>query len=177
MRAVRILISIALIADGLLELHALPIGFEFIGQDKRDRRADSRSHLRAMRDDENRPVRINSEIHAGIQHSVIDFRIFGESFRPQSFRQETHAEHQRSRRYHSLHESATAYVLNCAHAWLPSAAALMADRIRLKHPHRQIFPDMPSSISASVTFGLLLSSKAPSMICPHCHYPHSPPST
>src|SRR5258708_35650943 len=93
MRAVRILISIALIADGLLELHALPIGFEFIGQDKRERRADSRSHLRAMRDDENPSVRINSEIHAGIQHSVINFRIFGESFRPQSFWQNTYSQY------------------------------------------------------------------------------------
>src|SRR5437660_4734864 len=81
-------------------------------------------------------------------------------------RAEANAEHECSRSDDaSGQESATADILNSAHAISP-AAALIAVRIRWYVPQRQMFPDMDSSISWSVGFFLLFNSAAACMICP-----------
>src|ERR1700720_842424 len=52
------------------------------------------------------------------------------------------------------------------------AAWWMALRMRWYVPHRQMFPLMASSMSASVGLGFFASSAAADMICPDWQYPH-----
>ena len=49
MRSVRVLISIARVADRLFEFHPLPVRIQFIGQNQWDRSAAAGAHLRAVR--------------------------------------------------------------------------------------------------------------------------------
>src|ERR1700676_5140314 len=130
MRSIGILVTISLVADGLLDLHSLPIRVQFIGDNERQRRAACRAHLRTRSHDPHGAVGIDSEIVAWMQNGVIRICVVWEFVARQKFGVITYAEHKRSCRDDAARQkSAPADVLNRAHAISP-AAALIAERIR-----------------------------------------------
>ena len=71
-RAVGVLRAIAGIADGLLKLHALPVGVEFVGDDQRQTGATGGAHLRAMRNDVDSAIGVDGEKEIGMENRVIE---------------------------------------------------------------------------------------------------------
>jgi hypothetical protein len=147
MRAIGVLVTVSLVRNGLLDLHPFPIRIQFIGDNQRQTRADRRAHLRAMRYDPHRAVRVDSQVHARMQRGAIRMRIMRERVAEGETGVKPHTQHQSARRDDaSPQKAASADVVNCVHAVAP-AAALIAARIRWYVPHRQIFPAIASSIS------------------------------
>jgi hypothetical protein len=64
-RPVGILVAILGIADRLLDRDPLPVSLQFIGRHHRQRGADARTHLRAVRDDDHRTGWLNAQVHTG----------------------------------------------------------------------------------------------------------------
>src|SRR2546427_9447746 len=79
MRSVCVLIPVTRVAYRLLDFQSLPVGVQLVGNYQRQRSANSRAHLGAMRDDVNRSVRIDSEKYAGMQGDKIRTRILSKS--------------------------------------------------------------------------------------------------
>src|SRR5580698_6550136 len=130
MRTVRILVTVALVADSLLVLYSHPIGVQIFGDDQGKRRADCGAHLRAMRHDPHRTVRINPDESAGMERSEIHMRIVRERVGDQQAWGKAHASHQGARGEDaSVQKITPADVLNRAHAISP-AAVLIAARMR-----------------------------------------------
>src|SRR5918996_463068 len=63
MRSIGVLIAVARIADGLVDLHLLPIGVQLVSNDERERSANAGAHLRTMSDNPYGAVRINPDKH------------------------------------------------------------------------------------------------------------------
>ena len=111
MRAVRILRAVAFVAEGLFEFHALPVGIQFIGQNQRHGSAAGRAHFRAMGDDVDCSVGIDSHEYVGVQRGMVDLGVPRQSLRVQRIGKILHAQHKRARRCRALQKPAPAYVL------------------------------------------------------------------
>ena len=71
-RAVGVLVAVFdFVAMGLLHLHAIPVGFHFLGDDQRQAGAHARSHLGAMRDDGDGPVGGDRDEHLGVDDDAM----------------------------------------------------------------------------------------------------------
>ena len=68
--AVRVLAAVFLVADGLLDLHAFPVGFQFLRHNHGQGGADSGAHFRAMRDDDHAAIGFQAEVDAGLPGGV-----------------------------------------------------------------------------------------------------------
>ena len=64
-RPVGILVAVFHIADGLLDPHPCPVGFQFIGCHHREGRADPRPHFRAVGNDDDLPRGFNAQVDIG----------------------------------------------------------------------------------------------------------------
>ena len=69
------MVAVSLVADGLLDLHALPIGVQLIGRDQRQRGPDPGAHFRTVRDDEDRAVGLDAEVYAGVKRGQFGLRV------------------------------------------------------------------------------------------------------
>src|SRR5215831_20561861 len=97
-----------------------------------------------------------------MQRGAIDFAQVGGNGGPYGLRSKTHTENEGAASENALQKTATVkYLRDCAHARLLVAACLIAARMRMKHPQRQMLPDISLSISASViVFFLAISAAA-----------------
>src|SRR5207247_9477889 len=172
-RAVGVLIAVLLVADRLFDLDSAPVRLQLVGEDHRNAGAHALAHLRAMGDDGHGTGRIDGHEEIRVQRGTDGGR--GRRDRREwidaSKRIKLERECARSRRGDALEEGPAADVLNGVHDFTP-AASLMAARIRLYVPHRQMLPPITASICASVGFGFFASSEAACMICPAWQYPH-----
>ena len=96
MRSVCVLIPVTRVAYRLLDFQSLPVGVQLVGNYQRQRSANSRAHLGAMRDDVNRSVRVDSDKYVGMQGGKIRMRILWKAFGPHKFRVVARAEYERS---------------------------------------------------------------------------------
>ena len=190
-RAVGVLVAEALLVAGRLHhAHALPVGFELVGDDHRHARAHALPHLGPMAHDRHRAVLGDGHEHQrvvapAIRHAVravLPRRILGARGG-----RESRGEHEPAQRGHPLEKPAPAHVgqhqrslerglarrrghriAPRVHAAPPCrlAVRLTAARMRTYVPQRQMLPLRASSMSASVGLGLRLSSAVAAMICP-----------
>jgi hypothetical protein len=158
--AVGVLRAVLLVANGLDDLHARPVGVEFVGHDQRQRRPRARAHLRPVRDDLHEAVGQDGEIDARLPGPLRQ-RVLREDRQ----RHEPRAEHERAGRRGAAEKGSTRE--DAAHARLPAAcASLIAARMRWYVPQRHRMPSMYDSIWASVALGREVSSAAACMIWP-----------
>ena len=109
-RTVRVLIAVFRVADGLLDLDALPIGFHLVGQDQGEHGPAAGSHFRAVRDDQHSPVGLNSHEHVGRKDGGFQC---GEG----AGRENPRAQHQGARSENLAEETAAAGVVDHVHAF------------------------------------------------------------
>ena len=145
-------------AVGLPDLDRLPVDGELFRDHHGERRLDPSADLRARR--ENRHGAVGLDLDESPQRGSPAV------FRPRRPRKRD--EQSSSRRHADLEERPAIDRGPHAHFFFaPSPAARwIALRMRGYVPHRQMFPDIASSISASVGFGRKASSDAAVMICP-----------
>src|SRR6202035_1286990 len=130
MRSVGILISIARVANRLLQFHPLPVGIQFVCQNERNRSAAAGAHLRAVCYQMHGSVGVDSNKSAGMKGRAIGVGGRRSLLRPQEIGNQTHAQDESAGGNNSLQKSTPADVENVvAHAFSP-AAALIAARIR-----------------------------------------------
>ena len=79
MRSIRVLISVARVADRLFQLHPFPVRIQFIGQNEWDGSAAAGAHLRPVRHQIDGSVGIDSHKHAGVQDGAVGVRTRGVS--------------------------------------------------------------------------------------------------
>src|ERR1700758_3073174 len=129
MRTVGVLIAISRVADRLIEFYALPVGVQFVGHDQGQSGSNYSSHFRAMSDNPDPSVRLDTYEHIGMKRGIIGVStyIIGLVSVKHS-RRVICPQHKRSRRAQSLEESSSTHIFNRAHA-VSSAAALIAARI------------------------------------------------
>ncbi len=71
-RSVGVLVAeLDLVAMGLLDAHARPVGLHFLGHDHRQAGADAGAHLGAVRDDGDDAVGRDRDEHARIHHGAV----------------------------------------------------------------------------------------------------------
>jgi len=130
MRSVGVLITVSCVTDGLFDLHALPVGVELVRHHEGQGGTNDRAHLRAMRDDVDRPVGIDADEDIRMQGRLVGVRAPVAGFlRPQQLGHGLRAEYEGPGSGQPHEEPAAADVDDLAHA-PPFAAALMAARIR-----------------------------------------------
>jgi hypothetical protein len=132
--AICILLAISLIANRLIDLHALPVGVKFVRKHEWQGSADGRSHLRPVGHDVDSSIALNSYEEIGMKGGAVSIGLIEDlTIGRQSLRQnrwdETYGEHKRARSKSSLEESTPTNILDLSHAILP-AASLIAWRIR-----------------------------------------------
>ena len=144
-------------AVGLADLDRLPIDGELFRDHHGERRLDSSADLRARREDRHGAVGLDLDERPQRGSRV---------FRPGRPRKRD--EQAAGRRRADLEERPAIEGGPRAHFFLVArpAARWIALRMRGYVPHRQMFPDIASSISASVGFGRNASRDAAVMICP-----------
>ena len=69
-RTVGVLATVFLVTDGLFDLDALPIGFQFFGDNHGQRGANARAHFRTVRDDDHAAVGFQAQIDAGLPGGI-----------------------------------------------------------------------------------------------------------
>ena len=129
MRSIRVLVSVARVADRLFQFHALPVCIQFIGKNERDGRAAGGTHLRPMSHDKHGAIGINSHKGVGVQDSLVGVSGGPGLGRPQHVRNEAHTKNQSAGGDDSLQKTATADIQNVVAHTLSPAAALIAARI------------------------------------------------
>src|SRR3979490_2175583 len=130
MRAIRVLITVAGVADGLIDFYSFPIGIKFISDYHRECGTNHRTHLRTMRHDMHAAICVYSYECVRVQRGAIGICCAGRNAMvSQAFRYVVRSQDERPRSYQSLEESAAADIGDRAHT-LSSAAALMAARMR-----------------------------------------------
>ena len=160
-RPVGVLRAVLLVADGLDDPYARPVGIQFVGHHERQRGADTGAHLGAVRHDLHQPVGQDGEVDARRPWPLCT-RVLRED----ADGHETRAEHEGTRSRGASQEGATRQH-GRAHPCLPAdCASLMAARIRWYVPQRHRMGSMKLSICASVAFGRVASSAAACMIWP-----------
>ena len=119
-RPVGILIAVFSVADRLLNLDAIPVGVEFIGNHHGESRANAGAHFRAVRDDDHRAVGLDAEVDAWMPGGLIRHRLSSDS--------NLRSQHECARGEHVAEEAAAAD-LAYGHAFTP-AAILIAEQMR-----------------------------------------------
>jgi hypothetical protein len=169
-RTVSVLVAKArLVAWSLRNLYAGDIRFQLVRNDYRPAGTDSLTHLGAMAEKRHGAVFANRKKDARVildtaAHrlgAVFCFLRLGRNGKPQG-------EHKATRGRAEQHAPAADIFegLHRRHVQTPFAARLIAARMRGYVPHRQMFPLIMESMSASVGFGVSFRSEAACMICP-----------
>ena len=70
-RGVGILRPVPRVADGLNDLHPIPVSIHFVRQNARQSGAAPVSHFRPVRNDVNRPIRLETKKHVRMKDSAI----------------------------------------------------------------------------------------------------------
>src|SRR5439155_7867369 len=98
MRPIRVLITVPTIANRLLDPHPLPVGVHLLSHHQRQGRTYPSAHLRAMRHDVDRAIRVDSNKYIRMQSSPVRMRFVGTAVGPgpRDLGVEARPEHQRS---------------------------------------------------------------------------------
>ena len=129
-RSICVLVAVSFVANGLLDLYALPIRVQFISDDQGQRRTASGAHLRTMGHDPHCAVRIDAQVNAGMQYGAIRIRVVRKLVARRKLRIIMDAQHKCACRDSAASQKLTpADVGDRIHA-VASAAALIAARIR-----------------------------------------------
>src|SRR5205807_3578957 len=130
MRTVRVLIAISRVTDRLINFHALPVGVQFVGQDHRQSCANYGSHFRAMSDNPDSSVRLDTYKYIGMQCGIIGVSANATGVvSSQYLGYIICTQDKRSRSSQALEKPTSTHIFNRAHAG-SCAAALMAARMR-----------------------------------------------
>ncbi len=130
-RSVGVLVAVLHVADGLLHLHARPIGVQLVGGNQRERGPDAGAHFGAMRDDEDGAVGLDAQVDAGVHRRGFSARPETcRALREQLHRRDAGHQHKRSGGKHPAQKVTPGDVFEGAHARPPCAAALIAARMR-----------------------------------------------
>jgi hypothetical protein len=180
-RAVGVLVAVALLVAGCLHYaHLAPVGFQLVGNDHRHAGANALAHLRAVAYDAHDALVVDRDEHEravdpAVRHAV-GAELLGVGGADSGH--EAGGDCEGAERGALLDEAAAADVDDYqgifvtysvegrAHALtpVPPDACLMALRMRVYVPHRQMLPDIAASISASVGFGVFLRRAVADMI-------------
>src|SRR5579864_6316695 len=129
MRTVGVLIAVSRVTDRLIDFYALPVGIQFVGHDQGQGGSNYSSHFRAMRDNPDSSVRLDTNEHIGMKRGIIGVSAYIIGLvSVQYFRRVICTHDKRSRRTQPLEEPSSTHIFNRAHAF-SSAAALIAARI------------------------------------------------
>ena len=122
MRPVCVLIAVLFVAGCLHELHALPIGVQFIRRDKWHGRATSAAHFAAVRDDVHRAVGVDRKPYIWRERALqcTGAHRFRRTGRACIHWHQTHAQHKRACSEQSFEESTTAHVFDANPHHAPS---------------------------------------------------------
>jgi hypothetical protein len=156
--AVGVLRAVLDVAGRLNNLHAVPVGLEFIGHNHGQSGAASRAHFGAVRHDFNRAARLDSEIDGPLPDSVRAGTVGG-----LLGGKERRGNDERAGREDLFEQFAAGGRNNGDHDFTP-ADCLIACRMRWYVPHRHMLPCMAESISASVGLGFDCNRAAACMI-------------
>src|ERR1700756_772585 len=130
MRTGGVLIAVSRVADRLINFYPLPVGVQFVGHDQGQSGANYGSHFRAMSDNPNGSVRLDTDEHIGMKRGIIGVSTHIVGFVwPQFLGRIICAQDERSRSSHAFEKAASTNIFNRAHAG-SCAAALMAARMR-----------------------------------------------
>jgi len=77
MRAIGVLITIAGVADGLIDFYSFPIGIQFVRDHHRQSSTNHRTHLRTMRHNIHRAISVDSYKGVRVQRGTIGIRSSG----------------------------------------------------------------------------------------------------
>jgi len=71
MRTIRVLIAVPAIANRLINFHALPVCIQFIGHDQRQSGANYGAHFRAMSNNPDSSVRLDTHEYIGMKCGLV----------------------------------------------------------------------------------------------------------
>src|SRR5581483_2754357 len=170
-RTVGVLVAVFLVAYRLLHLDPAPVGLQLVGYDLRDTGADALPHLGAVADHGDGALAIDRDEHVRHQDSgrhlgaLRRLRGGNEAVERAHLgnRVERHAEHETARAGGHLEELTTVDFVDRIHGYTP-AASLIAWRIRVYVPQRQMLPCIAASMSSSLGFGFCFRNAAACMI-------------
>ena len=77
MRAIGVLITIAGVADGLIDFYFFPVGIQFVSNYHRQGSTNHRTHLRTMRHDVHSAISVDSYKRVRVQRGAIGIRSAG----------------------------------------------------------------------------------------------------
>src|ERR1700731_4728712 len=116
MRTVGVLIAVSRVTDRLIDFYALPVGIQFVGQDHRQGGSNDGSHFRAMSDNPDSSVRLDTDEHIGMKRGIIcvSTHIVG-VVSPQLCGHKMGPQDDRPRRTEALEEPSSTHIFNHAH--------------------------------------------------------------
>ncbi len=125
-RSVGVLIAVFRVALGLDDLHAVPVGFELVGEHHRQSGLDSGAHLGAVRDNRHQPGVIDHQVDVGLKCR----RSRGLGCRHRNFsKTDIDAEHETGSGHRASHDIPPAQIHDRGHQ-ITSVTDLIAARIR-----------------------------------------------
>jgi hypothetical protein len=96
------------------DLHPLPVRVQLIRRNHRQRGANTRAHLRTMRHDIHRAVRLDARINARMQSRAGGLPVIFVRVGERRFRQNPRGQHQRAGRKHAAQKAAARDIFDVA---------------------------------------------------------------